>query len=481
MLRKFLNFLRIGPQRVEDLVPYPDGKRIYRDFHNLRREQMDEDALKVINRLNRHGYRSYLVGGCVRDMIQGKKPKDFDVVTTATPAQIRKIFTNSRPIGRRFKLVHILFRGGKVIEVSTFRSLPDHRLSPGKEKDTDYMMTRDNEYGTPVEDAARRDFTINALFFDPRNESIIDFVGGFSDIKEGRIRVIGDPDISFREDPVRMLRAAKFAALLGFQMDQACLKAIRKNREELLKASSARMLEEYYKIFRTGRAYEVFTSLAEAGLFRTMFPEASEASDDRGAKVESFSESKIGQRLAVADKMLSEREELTSNIFLSLIFLDLVSDMLDGTSGRDTHHLLKEKLDEVFRSINLPVKDRERLIQVFENQYKFAQATRDRKYKPDQFRKKVFFFETFMVFKINAIVEQNEDAIQQAMFWEIGPRPRPPEPGKIITVFPARNRQTRDKTTGRTRKTRPTTNRRKNQDKKSDDAVVSTGEVQENS
>ena len=454
MIRKFLKFLRMGPRRVEDLVPYPEGKRIYREFHNLRREQMDEDALKVINRLNRHGYRSYLVGGCVRDMIQGKKPKDFDVVTTATPAQIRKIFTNSRPIGRRFKLIHILFRGGKIIEVSTFRSLPDHRLSPGREKDADYMMTRDNEYGTPVEDAARRDFTINALFFDPRNESIIDFVGGYDDIKEGKIRVIGDPDISFREDPVRMLRAAKFAALHGFEMDPACMRAVRKNREELRKASTARMLEEYYKIFRTGRAFEVFSSLAEAGLFRTLFPEASDASDQRGAKVESFAECRIGERLKVADKMLSEREELTSTIFLALIYLDLVADVIHEESGRDLHDMLHENLDDVFRSINLPVRDRERLYQIFENQSKFARVSGDRKARPDQFRKKVFFFETFMVFKINAIVEKNDEMIQQAMFWEIGPRPRPPEPGKIISVFPVRNRAIRDKNGARTPRVR---------------------------
>jgi poly(A) polymerase len=214
MLRRILRFLRGRPADVEDILRYPDGKRIYREFHQLRREQMDQDALKVINRLNRHGYRSYLVGGCVRDMILGRKPKDFDVVTSATPQQIRKVFTNSRSIGRRFKIVHVVFQGGKIIEVSTFRSLPAHRFDP--DEADDYMLKRDNQYGGPREDAARRDFTINALFFDARNESLIDYVGGYEDLQQGRIAVIGDADISFKEDPVRMLRAAKFAALLGF-------------------------------------------------------------------------------------------------------------------------------------------------------------------------------------------------------------------------------------------------------------------------
>ncbi len=438
MLKKFIRFLGFGPQRIEDLVAYPEGKRFYREFHNLRKEQMDQDALKVINRLNRHGFRSYLVGGCVRDMLLGKKPKDFDVVTNATPSQVRKIFTNSRTIGRRFKIVHILFRGGKIIEVSTFRSLPDHRLTRERKSDADYMLRRDNQYGTPIEDAARRDFTINALFFDPRNESIIDYVGGFEDIKAKKITVIGDPDISFQEDPVRMLRAAKFAALIDFEMDQACIKAIRKNRDEITKASTSRMLEEYLKIFRTGRASEIFESFAETGLFRTLFPEESEGSDRRGEKVENFYASTIGRRLQIADKMLHEREELTSNIFFALIFLDLVHDIYHGRVQGNIANFVKNAIDPVCKRLSLPGKDRDRLLQVFISQTRFEAGIKGRKNRPDIFRKKVFFYESFMVYKINAIAESDDEAVQQAMFWEIGPRPRPPETNKIISVFPIR-------------------------------------------
>ncbi len=439
MFRKIISFIKSGPRTVEDIVPFPEGKRIYRDAHNLRREQMDEDALKVVNRLNRHGHRSFLVGGCVRDMILGKRPKDFDVVTNATPSQIRKVFSNSRPIGKRFKIMHILFRGGKVIEVSTFRGLPSHRLNQSKAKDQELMLHRDNQFGSPVEDAARRDFTINALFFDPRNDSIIDYVGGYDDIKNRRIRVIGDPDISFREDPVRMLRAVKFAALLKFELDSSCVKAIRRNKEEILKASPSRMLEEYYKIFRTGKASEIFASLAENGLFRTLFPEISAAADAKGAKPENFLKSPPGIRFAIADKMLSEREELTSNIFLAIMLLDLAEDVFRPGKITDTEDYLHSRLEPALRRMNLPQKDKERIYSVFSNISRFERREDDHPSRSENFRKKIFFFETFMVYKIYAISVQDEKAIQQAMFWEIGPRSRPPEPHKIISVFPRKN------------------------------------------
>ncbi|EMO27610.1 tRNA nucleotidyltransferase/poly(A) polymerase family protein [Leptospira interrogans serovar Bataviae str. HAI135] len=270
---KFLSNLfkkKIGS--VEDILSHPDGKRYYRDAHLIRKNMIDEDAVKIIHRLNKFGFKAYIVGGGVRDLLLGRKPKDFDVVTNATPNQIKKIFNNCRIIGRRFKIVHILFRG-KVIEVSTFRSLPDYRLGKAVE-DQDYLIKRDNKFGTPQEDAARRDFTINALYYDVRNDSIIDYVGGFEDIRNKVLRVIGDPDISFREDPVRMLRAVKFAEILGLNIEKTTAKAIRKHKAELEKASSSRMLEEYNKIFRTWKTSLIFQGMAEHGILEILFKEA---------------------------------------------------------------------------------------------------------------------------------------------------------------------------------------------------------------
>jgi len=444
MLSRIIRLFSPGPRSIDDILVNPEGKRYYRNEHNLRRDLMDQDALKVINRLNRHGYRSYLVGGCVRDMILKRRPKDFDVVTTATPGQIRKLFSNSRTIGRRFKIVHVVFRG-KIIEVSTFRSLPSHRLR-GRKAAKNYMLRRDNHYGTPREDAARRDFSINGLYFDPRNESIIDYLGGFEDILNSKISIIGDPDMSFKEDPVRMLRAAKFAALLNFTLDQNALKSIRRNKQLITRANPSRLLEEYSKIFRTGCTATVFNSFYETGLLKALFPAVSNASGL--SKSEDFYSSLLGKRLEIADKMLKEREDLTTNIFLALIFTDLVTEAFEADKKQNIIDYIKTKLDPVFKSIHLPGKDKDRLIQVYGSQGRFWRTGGGRRrFNPEMFRKKIFFYESFMVFKINAIAVQNDNAIQKAMFWEIGPRSRPPESGKTISLFSQRNKYySRDRT-----------------------------------
>ena len=429
-------FLR-RPLSVDEILTYPEGKRYYREQHELRRENMDPDALKVVNRLNRGGYRSYLVGGCVRDMLLGRHPKDFDVVTSATPSQIRTLFSNSRTIGRRFKIVHVVFRG-HVIEVSTFRSLPEHRLR-GKVASPDLLMQRDNEFGNPREDAARRDFTINALFFDPRNESIIDYVGGFEDVQNRQIRIIGDPDMSFREDPVRMLRATKFSALLDFTMHPDCVRAIRKHAAEIGKASPSRMLEEYSKIFRTGRASAIFGAFFDSSLLRALLPEtwaALKGPERKGP----FLETPVGRRLATADKMLTEREDLTTTIYFGLLFADIVKKVLDGEVDRNIVEYVRGRLEPACRRVQLPGKDKDRLVEIFASQSRFKDTQAKRRFKPEFFRQKVFFFEAFMIYKINAISRRDDEGMQRAMFWEIGPRTRPPESGKAISLFVRRHR-----------------------------------------
>lgn len=423
MFNRILGFVKRLPLLKNRALQQAEGKRYYRQQHGLRREQMDPDALKVVNRLSRHGYKSYFVGGCVRDMLMGRRPKDFDIVTNATPAQIRKLFSNSRSIGRRFRIVHILFRG-KVVEVSTFRS-PSRR--GGRDDDGDGEL----QYGTPQEDASRRDFTFNALYFDPRNESVIDYVGGYEDIQNKRIVIIGDADRSFREDPVRMLRAAKFSGLLGFELPPSLLKAIRRNKQEILKANQSRLLEEYTKIFRTGQTTEVFHKLAETGLLRILFGDAYDAGD---AGRQPFLESGIGKRLAIADRMLNEREDLTATIYMSLIMADLVSSILDDRVKHNVIEHIKKKLMPAWKAIQYPARERDRMLQIFASQGRFNQAD-NRKSRPDVFRKKPFFYEAFMVFKINALARGNEALVQKAMFWEIGPKTRPPEANRIISLF----------------------------------------------
>ena len=239
-----------------------------RPEHTVSRKAIDPDALKVLYRLKNHGFVAYLVGGGVRDLLLGRSRKDFDIGTSAHPQQVKKLFRNCFVVGRRFRLGHVRF-GKKVVEVSTFR-----RQAESEGGDT--LIRRDNTFGTPEEDAFRRDFTVNALFYDIATFSVIDYVGGLDDLKRKTIRTIGDPAVRFREDPVRMLRAVAFAARLGFEIQRDTLEAIRTLRGELVKSSPARLLDEVFKILRQGVSAETFRLLHETGILIYLMPQASE-------------------------------------------------------------------------------------------------------------------------------------------------------------------------------------------------------------
>ena len=245
--------------------------------HAVSRKNIDPDALKVLYRLKNHGYVAYLVGGGVRDLLLERQPKDFDIGTSAHPQQVKKLFRNCFIVGRRFRLCHVRF-GKKVIEVSTFR-----RQAEPEEGDT--LIRRDNTFGSPEEDAFRRDFTVNALFYDIATFSVIDWVGGLEDLRERVIRTIGDPGVRLREDPVRMLRAVALCARLGFRIDRDTAEAIRALRGEILRSSPARILEEFYKILRQGRSRETLQQLHELGLLAYLLPEADQAIANGGERL----------------------------------------------------------------------------------------------------------------------------------------------------------------------------------------------------
>ncbi len=270
--------------------------------HPISRRDIDADALKVLYRLHESGDEAYLVGGSVRDLLLSRRPKDFDIGTSAHPYQIKKLFRNCWIIGRRFRLAHVRF-GTKTIEVATFRkNVPagteaepsesaTARESPGElRRDSaakrveateggDHAMRHDNTFGTPEEDAFRRDFTINALFYNIADYSIIDYVGGLQDLKDGLIRCIGDPNERFQEDPVRMLRAIVMASRLSFRLDPPIVAAIDRHRSLIATSSPSRLIEEYYKILRSGAAEQTFRTLAEHRLLDPVTPEI-----QRGAK-----------------------------------------------------------------------------------------------------------------------------------------------------------------------------------------------------
>ena len=267
--------------------PMVEPRVVPRNEHTLSRKDVDPDALAVLYRLHQASHVAYLVGGSVRDLLLGRRPKDFDIGTSAHPNQVKRLFRNCWIIGRRFRLAHVKF-GTKVIEVATFRrqlqpeeiasdqqtpAAHDQAAPPPHPSRDPAQMFHDNTFGTPEEDAFRRDFTINALFYDIGTFGVIDYVNGLEDLRAGIVRSIGDPEVRFMEDPVRMLRAVALAARLDFSIDPPILDAIKLHRREIARSSPPRLLEEYYKILRSGYAEKTLQALAHSGLLEPISEE----------------------------------------------------------------------------------------------------------------------------------------------------------------------------------------------------------------
>ncbi len=247
---------------------------IPRDAHNVSRRDISPNALRVLYRLREAGFGAYLVGGAVRDLLIGGHPKDFDVATDATPEQIRGLFRNCRLIGRRFRLAHVVF-GREIIEVATFRA--NQVEEDGVEAHEVEAVLRDNVFGSIDDDAVRRDFTANALYYSIEDFSIRDYVGGFADVQARVLKLIGDPERRYREDPVRMLRAVRLSAKLGFTIDAATAEPIPRLAPLLREAAPARLFEECLKLFLSGHGVQSFLGMESHGLLDVMFPEAAAA------------------------------------------------------------------------------------------------------------------------------------------------------------------------------------------------------------
>jgi len=248
---------------------------ITRQEHNISRKQISDNALKVLYRLNGAGFDAYLVGGGVRDLLLGQQPKDFDIATNATPEQIRQLFKNCRLIGRRFRLAHIMF-GRDIIEVATFRG---HHQEPSKnvsQQSKEGMLLRDNVYGTIDEDAERRDFTVNAMYYNIGDYSIHDYAGGHEDLEDKLIRLLGDPETRYREDPVRMLRAIRFAVKLDFDIEEDTAAPIEEMATLLQDIPAARLYEESLKMLQSGHGLETYHLMREYNLFQQLFPTIAE-------------------------------------------------------------------------------------------------------------------------------------------------------------------------------------------------------------
>lgn len=325
MLKKLFQSFRPPVQGQHHRRTTPEV--INKSQHSLQRSQFSRHAVSIVERLQSAGYQAYLVGGCVRDLLLGITPKDFDVATSATPEQVRAEFRNARIIGRRFKLVHIHF-GREIIEVATFRaphSDEDQADSHRSSHNASGRILRDNVYGTLEEDAQRRDFTINALYYDPVSERILDYANGVHDIRNRLLRLIGDPTHRYQEDPVRMLRAVRFAAKLNFGIEKHTVQPIRKLAPMLRDIPPARLFEESLKLFLNGQGAITFEMLVDLELFEPLFPASSRALEERPT----YTHTLISQALSNTDLRVKQGKPVTpAFLFAALLWPALPSRAL---------------------------------------------------------------------------------------------------------------------------------------------------------
>lgn len=292
----------------------------HRAEHNVSRKNIAPEALKVLYRLSDAGYKAYLVGGGVRDLLMGRHPKDFDVGTDAAPREIKHLFPRCFLVGRRFRLAHVVF-GKTIIETSTFRKQPPPSVAPEGSSDTDgendlYQET-DNTFGTPEEDAKRRDFTVNGLFYDIKTFDVIDYVGGLADLEKKILRSIGDPNIRFREDPVRMMRAIRLSSKLGLTIERNTLKAISRHYREIEKASAPRVLEEIFRLFSFSSAEPCFRLIWQTGMLSILMPILSEYIENNGGK-----KCNVWKYLAEFDKQTAGRgEDISNGLRIAALYL----------------------------------------------------------------------------------------------------------------------------------------------------------------
>ena len=285
---------------------------IPREQHGISRKNISPNALRVLYRLNEAGFEACLVGGAVRDLLLGGHPKDFDVATSATPEQVRHLFRNCRLIGRRFRLAHVIF-GPEIIEVATYRASGDD--GTGDRHLVDGRIVRDNVYGSIEEDAIRRDFTANALYYAISDFSVRDFTGGFEDVQRRVLRLIGDPEQRYREDPVRMLRAVRLAAKLGFRIDDAAWDAIYQLAPLIAESAPARLFDELLKLFMGGHAHESFRWLEASGLLHQLLPSAAGAMHGREGAIPPMLEA----ALRGTDQRVSHAKLVTPAFLLAVL------------------------------------------------------------------------------------------------------------------------------------------------------------------
>jgi poly(A) polymerase len=385
-----------------------------REAHPLSRKDIDSDVLKILYRLHHHGFLGYLVGGCVRDLLLGKTPKDFDVATDAHPQQIRDLFRNSRLIGRRFRLAHVYFKGGKFIEVSTFR-----KRSEFEEEGAPPHPQSDNTFGTPAEDAFRRDLTINGVFYNIADFSLVDYVGGLEDLRQGIIRCIGDPEEKFLQDPVRMIRVIRHAARTGFAIEEKTYQSMIRHIERVSLCSPARVRDEFLREMREGGFYESLRLMMETGMLPALFPPFRPLLNNGAHKT---------YLLRIASELEALRlggNHVSDDFVLSLFLSPLVSyycPMDEFPPGRRGQDLFQEKLHlwvlDTLGPLQFPRQMKERVSHLLSAQRIFREFLPQKKL-PFRLAHKSYFLEARRLFE--AVARLDGKAVED-LSWEIQER-----------------------------------------------------------
>jgi poly(A) polymerase len=376
---------------------------IPRAEHPISRKMMEEEALKVLYRLHRHGFLAYLVGGSVRDLLLGKVPKDFDVATNAHPHEINSLFRNSRIIGRRFRLVHVFFKGGKTIEVSTFRSRSEFEEVETEEGD----ILRTDSFGTPAEDAFRRDITINGLFYNIADFSIIDYIGGIADLERRVIRTIGDPDEKFEQDPVRMIRVIRHAARTGFFVEDQTYQAILRHREEIQKCSPSRLRDEFLRELKEGGAKPSLRLMLQTGLLFSLFPDLQRALGNRSLSRKE-AQGFFLSLFDLIDQLIKTARPVSESILLALFltpFLRAVTPQHPFLGEKEKHFYLIQAIHwaihQILTPFSFPRGAKEMAYQILTAQ-PYLKKSIQKGMIPKRLRTKKYFKEAVLLFGIEA-------------------------------------------------------------------------------
>ncbi|TCO41900.1 polynucleotide adenylyltransferase PcnB [Dokdonella fugitiva] len=369
-------------ERIVQEAPIPGSFRIIpRPEHAISRKSISAGALRVLYRLHEAGHRACLVGGAVRDLLLGGHPKDFDVATDATPEQVRALFRNCRLIGRRFRLAHVVF-GREIVEVATFRGSSDD--GSGDRHLVDGRLVRDNVYGTIEEDAVRRDFTVNALYYDISDFSVLDSVGGMEDLQHRVLRLIGDPEQRYREDPVRMLRAARLAAKLGFTIEPATAAPFAALGPLLAEAPPARLFDESLKLFLSGHGLASFRSLEQHGLLQHVFPATARVLAQGDA---AHFRRLVEQTLANTDARVREDKPVTPAFLFAALLWEPVRRAAQAAvdAGADVgaawSHATERVLREQAQRVAVPRRFTIAVEEIWAMQPRFAQRTKKRAFR----------------------------------------------------------------------------------------------------